>query len=100
MTYNEAEEYKESHTDVIGQYYNGVPPFRILSLLIAPKSKEFKDRMEVLKKCLTDIYDNTQALTRLGFLNENLDVYIIGTDNSVYFEKLLYDYLSETSNAS
>ena len=94
MTFNEAEEYRLKNMDVVGEW-NEFPPFKIMCLSIAPKNKDFKDRMEVLTKSLYSDMSNEQALLELGFLNENLDVYIIGTDNKMFFEKFLYTYLSE-----
>ena len=101
MTFDEAEEYRLKHLDVIGKLYDGDIDFlKILTLLIAPKNKGFDDRIAVLNKCLYDEYDNKTALSLLGFLNENLDVYIIGQGQQIVREKLLAVYLSETSNAS
>ncbi len=100
MTYNEAKELMDKHMDlIITESKLKSFPYKIKFLLIAPKDKTFADRMNVFKETIFTPNNNEGALRKLGFLNDNLEVYIIGEkdlENKEYAEYVLYNYLSET----
>ena len=86
---------------MIGQYLIEEANLRIKYILIAPKEKTFKDRADVLRECSETHMDNKAALEYLGFINDNLDVYVLATDGARVTEWLLYDFLAKkSSNAS
>lgn len=96
MTYKEAEKYRDKHMDLVNTHSILESfDFKIKYILIAPKNKEYTDRMNVLSEAMTE-KGNEVPLSSLGFLNETLDVYIIGGSAERRYEYLLYDYLSET----
>ena len=103
MTYNEAKEFMDKHMDlIITDSKLEAFPYKIKFILIAPKDKTFIDRMDVFKEAGTGI-GNEGALKKLGFLNNNLEVYIIGEEdieNNKYAWYVLYNYLSETDQFS
>lgn len=95
MTYQDAENYRDSYKDIIGKSRLERLPYNIGYVLIAPKEKEFADRISVLNENRYKPIDNKLALQNLGFLNENLDVYIIWEVDNKPHEMLLYDYVNE-----
>ncbi len=96
MTYKEAEEYKSKYEYLIGHPYH-LPdnPNKILYLIIAPKNKSHSDRENVLSRSL-GMEGNEVALREMGFINENLDVYISWQDGNRRYQYPLQNYLSET----
>lgn len=99
MNFDEAEKYRDENMNVIGEHLHDDLSFRIESLLIAPKERSFEDRMKVLAESYTEL-GNKNALIKLGFINDNLDVYIISSDERVKREYLLYNYLSRKNTKS
>ena len=100
MTYDEAKELMDKHMNlIVTESKLDLFPYKIKYLLIAPKDKSFSDRMEVFKETFSTPNDNEGALKKLGFLKNNLEVYILGEKNlknDEYCEYVLYNYLSET----
>ncbi len=96
MTYKEAEDYKLQYDYLLGKPYRLPDNLnKILHLLIAPKNKSYTDRGNVLS-ISRGAEGNEAALREMGFLNENLDVYVIWQEGNRRYENLLQNYLSET----
>lgn len=100
MTYEEAKEILDNHMYLINTESKLEEfPYRIGYLLIAPKDKSSSERMKVFNETFNTTNNNEGALRKLGFLNNNLEVYVFGKkdlENREYFEYVLYNYLSET----
>jgi len=96
MTYQESEKYKQDNIFVVGQKSELKNfPYTIRQFLIAPKNLSFSERIKILEKVNTGI-SNERALSEMGYLNDNLDVYIIAEDRNGRYEYNLYNYLSES----
>jgi hypothetical protein len=101
MTFQEAKDYAGKYLHIISQQSKLESfPYRIKCFLIAPKTKSFKERMNVLNLSLHTTTDNEGALRQLGFLNENLDIYIIGGEYPNCEEMFLSTYLFESGQES
>jgi hypothetical protein len=100
MTYEEAIEMADKNKNVVGETYNGMEPFRIKYVLIAPKYRTFKEKVNLLTETTNTPIDNKQVLANLSWLNENLDVYVIGEEENIYTIKLLHDHLSSPRKES
>jgi hypothetical protein len=97
MTYEEALEMADKNKNVVGETYNGIESFSIKYLLIAPRYRTIKEKTNLLNENPGKPIDNKIALGNLNWLNESLDVYVIGEKESIYTIKLLNDHLSSRS---
>ena len=98
MTYDQAKELMDKHTDLLMTDSELKEfPYKIKYLLIAPKERSFADRMIVFNEATFTTNNSELALRKLGFFNENLEVYIIGEkdpENREYVDYVLQAYLS------
>lgn len=97
MNYEQAEKHREEYHYVVNETYNGVPPFKIKHLLIAPKESSIEEKIKLIKLAFTDI-GLQRALIELKMIDKNLDLFIVSENNDDFLFINLADYLS-TKNA-
>ena len=75
-------------------------PFHKRYLVIVPKNVDFETRMKVFKECSINGWDNESALITTGYINEDLDVYMLLQDGGYMFERHLLSYIDELGKTS
>jgi hypothetical protein len=97
MTYEQAKKYMDKHANVINEKYKDVNnSFVITDMLIAPENSTLQEKIELLKNWHAEGISNENALINASKINEDLEVYVIGTEGEDYRIGLLSDHLANT----
>jgi hypothetical protein len=98
MTFSKAKEFRDNCLYLIDSSFP-LPdfPYTVEHLIIAPSNRTAVERMKIFAVSMNGINANEAALRKFNFLEEDLEVYVIGVFASTWHDKALTAYLAETN---